>query len=235
MGSLEEARRLIETLIEERDFFKKFWQHMTEYQTIMNRFQVPPPSHATAPFGAPSPGSSSAPVSQVNAPQLVVSANSLYSATANLTASELHQNQSQQEKQLHRQPPQQSNISTSIILQTQIPLRSTPETASNVTQLPETLSKRESIKSIESYFVSMNPISRPANTSSALTSDEPVQHSPNYGRLSGTSPLKTQCQSNVSTEITETSTSPDLSSVPSTEKDSVEPGGHKDKIAPLCL
>ena len=98
-----------------------------------------------------------------------------------LTTSELHHHQSRQEREPHPRPPQQSTIATPTIPdvapQTQNPLLSTPETAAKVAQYsPGTPSKRESTKSIESYFMSaMQHVSRPANTDPASISDEPVQ------------------------------------------------------------
>lgn len=44
MGSLEEARRTIQTVTAEKDHYKEFWQAMNNYHSVMARFQVVPPS-----------------------------------------------------------------------------------------------------------------------------------------------------------------------------------------------
>ena len=107
MGSLEEARRIIETLTQEKDYYKDFWQAMNNYHNVMSRFQIPTPALTAAPFATHFPySSSSAPVSQVNAPQFAVSAYPLYNATTNLTVSELQHQQSQQQEQPQPQPLQ---------------------------------------------------------------------------------------------------------------------------------
>jgi len=151
-------------------------------------------------------------------------------------ASEMHHLQSQEEGQPQPYPPRQSTITTptvpDVAPQTQNPLLSTPETAAKVAQSPETPSKREATKSIESYFTSTKqPVSRPTNTDPAPTSDEPVQQPTGADLVCGTSPLETtpkQPQLTISTETTQMSTSPDPSSVSLVEKESSEPGKHKD-------
>ena len=98
MGSLEEARRTIEALAQEKDYYKDFWQATNNYHSVMSRFQVPAPSLTTAPFTSHFPYSSaSAPVSQVNTPQFSVSSYPLYSGATGLVASEMHHLQCQEE------------------------------------------------------------------------------------------------------------------------------------------
>ena len=43
MGSLEEARRTIQTVTAEKDHYIEFWQAMNNYHSVMARFQVVPP------------------------------------------------------------------------------------------------------------------------------------------------------------------------------------------------
>jgi len=246
MGSLEEARRTIEALAQEKDYYKDFWQATNNYHSVMSRFQVPAPSLTTAPFTSHFPySSSSAPVSQVNAPQFSVSSYPLYSGTTGLVASEMHHLQSQEEGQPQPYPPRQSTITTptvpDVAPQTQNPLLSTPETAAKVAQSPETPSKREATKSIESYFTSAKQaVSCPANTDPAPTSDEPVEHPTGHELGCGMSPLETppkQPQLTTSIETTQMSTFPDPSSVSLLEKESSELREHRDDdwIASLNL
>jgi len=67
MGSLEESRRIIEALTAERDHYKEFWQAMTNYHSVMARFQVPAPAIAVS--AAPLPTQmASTPIPQINVP-----------------------------------------------------------------------------------------------------------------------------------------------------------------------
>ena len=184
MGSLEEARRTIEALVQEKDYYKYFWQAMNNYHSVLSRFQAPGQWLAKGPFTSHFPYSSfSAPVSQVTARASIFCVRISFVKWGDLLVSRprsciiinLDKNENRTHIRLNNPPsrllPSPMSRHKPRIHCSQL-LRLLPKSLSRLRHLP----KENSTKSIESYFMSAKQhISRPANIDPASISDEPVQ------------------------------------------------------------
>jgi hypothetical protein len=197
MGSVEESRRIIEALTEEKDHYKEFWQAMNNYHSVMSRFQVQAPTVTGSPFPSQLAYSSSvAPIPQVNAPQYPASGYPLYSGnTINPTYLDFQSQQGGYPHSQPTQPPQPPAIAAPAIPDVGSQpesslLHLTPQPAAKISQSPETPSKRDSTKGIDSYFTPMKKKTASGQTTAdSAGGSRPVNTdtSPSHGKGQDTS------------------------------------------------